>query len=67
MDDIKLKKAASKRLRRAFKIANIQCVNALPSANTIASWIEDIHTYFEPRIKEEIQQAKSKISISFDG
>ena len=38
MDNIKHRKAASTRLRRAFKIANIQAVNALPQYNgTIAS------------------------------
>ena len=38
MDDIKLKKAASYRLRRAFRIANVQSINALPqSLRTIAT------------------------------
>jgi hypothetical protein len=67
MDDIKLRKAASKRLRCAFAIANVQCVNALSkSSTTIATWIEDIHTYFEPTIIEEIKNARSRVSISFN-
>jgi hypothetical protein len=68
MDDVKLRKAASKRLRRAFRIANKQCINALPrSSTTTASWIEEMYTYFEPVVIEELKQARSKISISFDG
>ncbi len=68
MDDVKLRKAASPRLRRAFKIANKHAANALPkSSSTLATWVEDMHRYFEPTIIEEIQTARSKISISFDG
>jgi hypothetical protein len=68
MDDIKLRKAASKRLRRAFKIANIQCANAFPKLSlTIASWIKEMYIYFEPTIIAEIREARSKILISFDG
>lgn len=55
MDDIKLKKAASKRLRHTFRTANTQCVKALPSANIPTSWISDMYIYFEPTIKEEIK------------
>jgi hypothetical protein len=68
MDNIKHRKAASTRLRRAFKIANMQAVNALPQHNsTIASWIHEMFEYFEPEIQEEIKTAKSKIHVSFDG
>jgi hypothetical protein len=68
MDDIKLRKAALIRLCCAFKIANKQCVNALPKSYlTIATWIEEIYIYFELTIKEEIKQVRLKILISFDG
>ena len=56
MDDIKLKKAALYRLRRAFRIVNAQSINALlRSPCTIATWIEDMHIYFEPMIIKEIK------------
>lgn len=68
MDNVKHRKAASARLKRAFKIANMQCVAALPEySGTIASWIHEIFAYFEPDIQEEIRTAKSKIHVSFDG
>jgi hypothetical protein len=67
-DNIKHKKAASPRLLRAFKIANIQAVNSIPtSSTTVATWIHEMFDYFEPEVIEEIQGAKSKIHISFDG
>lgn len=67
-DDIKQRKASSPRLLRLFKIANMQAVKALPeSPSTAATWIHKMFEYFEPQIIEEISQAKSYISISFDG
>lgn len=51
IDDIKLQKAALYRLHRAFRIANAQCVNALPRSHvTLTTWIQEMHTYFEPTI-----------------
>ena len=68
LDDIKHRKACSNRLRRAFKIANLNASKALPaSPSTIASWIHEMHAHFEPEIIEEIRTARSRISISFDG
>jgi len=68
MDGIKHCKASSKRLLRAFQIANMQAANAIPtSRTTVATWIHDMFTHFEPEVIEEIRHAKSKISISFDG
>jgi hypothetical protein len=68
LDDVKYRKACSNRLRRAFKIANLEAAKALPTSHpTIAKWVHDMHTYFEPFIIEEIATAKSRISISFDG
>ncbi len=68
MDNIKLRKACSVRLKRAFKIANLQAANAIPSSHRIAgSWIEQMFTYFEPEVQEEVRTAKSRIYISFDG
>lgn len=68
MDNVKIRKATSKRLKRAFKIANQQAANALPaSGNTINTWIQDMFQYFEPEIINEVQYAKSKIHVSFDG
>ena len=68
LDGIKHRKAASFRLRRAFKIANMQAVDALPaSPSTVASWIHEMFKHFEPQVIEEIRTAKSRISISFDG
>jgi hypothetical protein len=67
MDNVKHRKAASARLKRAFKIANMQCVKALPEYHgSVASWIHEIFEYFEPEIKEEIRTALSKIHVSFD-
>jgi hypothetical protein len=68
MDNIKARKAVSPRLRRAFKIANMQAANALPlHNNTVESWIDEMFHHFEPDIKEEIRTAKSRIHCSFDG
>jgi hypothetical protein len=68
MDNIKHRKASSKRLLRAFQIANIQAANAFPtSGTTVATWIHDMFTYFEPIVIEEVHNTKSKVSISFDG
>jgi len=67
MDGIKYRKASSKRLLRAFQIANMQAVNAIPTSRTIvATWIYDMFTHFELEVIEEIRHAKSKISILFD-
>jgi hypothetical protein len=68
MDNIKYRKAASKRLQRAFRITNAEASKALPTLPSIvAAWIHDIFVYFEPKIIEEIRTAKSRITISFDG
>jgi hypothetical protein len=68
MDNIKHKKAASIRLRRAFKIANMQAAKAIPEYHkTVGSWIDEMFKYFEPYIQEEIHTAKSRIYISFNG
>jgi hypothetical protein len=68
MDNIKSRKAASPRLKRAFKIANMQAANALPSShNTTESWIDEMFYHFESEIKEEIKTAKSRIYCTFDG
>jgi hypothetical protein len=67
LDGIKHRKAASIRLRRLFKIANKQAVEALPDFHgTVGSWIHDMFAHFEPQIIEEIANAKSRITISFD-
>jgi hypothetical protein len=43
MDNVKYRKATSKRLKRAFKIANIQAYNAIPaSGSTLNTWIKDM-------------------------
>lgn len=68
MDGVKHRKAASIRLKRAFRIANMQAANAIPVHNdTVATWIHDMFVYFEPQIIEEIRTAKSCIHVSFDG
>lgn len=67
MDVIKATKAASMRLERVFQTANQQAVNAFPSTHkTISNWVHEMFQYFEPQVIEEIKQAKSRISISFD-
>ena len=68
MDNVKARKACSVRLKRAFKIANMQAADALPTySGTTASWIEQMFRYFEPEIQEEVRTAKSRIHVSFDG
>jgi len=68
LDDVKARKAASKHLKRMFRIANHEVINALPdSDSTVASWIEDMFQYFEPEVIAEVQTAQSRISITFDG
>jgi hypothetical protein len=68
MDNVKIRKALSKRLKRAFKIANQQAADSIPvSGNTINSWIKSMFNYFEPKIQEEVRTAKSRIHVSFDG
>jgi len=67
LDNIKHRKAASVRLKRAFRIANQQAADYLPEHPTVASWIHDMFEHFEPDIIEEIAKARSRISISFDG
>jgi hypothetical protein len=45
----------------------MQAADTIPSSGiTITTWIHDIFTYFEPEIIEEIQNTKSRISITFD-
>jgi hypothetical protein len=67
-DGIKHRKAASIRLRRCFKIANHQAVDALPKSHiTVASWIDRLFEDFEPEIIEEVRTARSRIHVSFDG
>jgi hypothetical protein len=67
-DNVKYRAAASIRLKRVFKIANMQSLEAIPkSKGLVASWIHDLYQHFEPYIIKEIRTAKSKISVSFDG
>jgi hypothetical protein len=67
IDNIKSYKAASPRLKRAFKITNMQATNALTSSHNITeSWINEIFYHFEPEIKEEIKTAKSRIHYTFN-
>ena len=68
MDNIKIRKAVSQRLRRAFKIANGQACKAIPkSDHTINAWITEMFLSFEPHLIEEIKNARSRIHITFDG
>jgi hypothetical protein len=68
LDNIKIRKATSRRLRRAFKIANNEACKAIPlSDKTVNSWITDMFLYFEPELIAEIKGALSRIHISFDG
>jgi hypothetical protein len=67
-DNIKHRKATSIRLKRCFKIANIEAINAFPdSHSTVETWIHDLFRHMEPQILEELRNAKSKITITFDG
>ena len=68
MDGIKHRKALLKQLLRTFKITNIQAANAFLTASiTIGTWIHEMFKYFEPEVIKEVRNAKSRISISFDG
>jgi hypothetical protein len=68
MDNVKARKACSVRLKRAFKIANIQASDAIPvSGGTSATWISAMFKHFELEVQEEIRTAKSRIYISFNG
>jgi hypothetical protein len=67
LDNVKHRKAASKRLKRVFKIANIQAASSIPHHSSIANWIHELFEHFEPDIINEIANARSKISITFDG
>ena len=67
LDNVKHRKAASKRLKRAFKIANIQAASSIPGHAIISEWIHELFAHFEPVIIREIANARSKISITFDG
>jgi hypothetical protein len=67
LDNVKHRKAASKRLKRAFKIANIQAASSIPHHSTVADWIHELFEHFEPDIINEIANARSKVSITFDG
>ena len=67
-DNVKHRKAASKRLKRCFIIANKDAANAIPdSYSTVKNWIYKLFVYFEPQIIEEIRSAKSRITVTFDG
>jgi hypothetical protein len=67
MDDVKHRKAASKRLKRCFKIANMQAAESLPANKTVGNWIHEMFEHFEPDIIQEVAAACSAISITFDG
>jgi hypothetical protein len=68
LDDVKARKAASKHLKRMFRIANEEVINALPdAASTVGVWIKEMFEHFEPELIAEVATAKSKISFSFDG
>jgi hypothetical protein len=67
LDNVKHRKAASKRLKRAFKIANLQAASSLPSHTTIGNWIHELFEHFEPIIIREIANARSKVSVTFNG
>jgi hypothetical protein len=67
LDNVKHRKAASKRLKRAFKIANMHAASSIPSSLSIVTWIHELFEHFEPVVIHEIANARSKISITFDG
>ena len=67
LDNVKHRKAVSKRLKRAFKIANIQAASSIPGHAIISEWIHELFAHFEPVVIREIANARSKISITFDG
>jgi hypothetical protein len=67
LDNVKHRKAASKRLKRAFKIANMQAASSLLVNSTIGVWVHKLFEHFEPIVICEIANVRSKISITFDG
>jgi hypothetical protein len=68
LNNIKHRKVTSGRLAEVIKIANLQAVRAMPSSSsTLAVWIHNMFSHFEPQIITEIRTTKSRISISFDG
>jgi hypothetical protein len=67
LDNVKHRKAVSKRLQRAFKIANIQAASSLPDRITVTRWIYELFEHFEPVVIQEIANARSKVSVTFDG
>jgi hypothetical protein len=67
LDDVKHKKAASKRLKRCFRIANTQAADNIPVGNTVGNWVHDLFDHFEPEIIKEVASARSAISVTFDG
>ena len=67
MDNVKYRKVILKRLNRAFKITNLQATSSLPSHIIIGNWIYKLFEYFEPIIIREIANARSKVSVTFDG
>ena len=66
MDNVKYRKAALKRLRRAFKITNIQATSSLPGRTTVTRWIHELFEYFEPVVIHEIINTRSKVSVTFN-
>jgi hypothetical protein len=67
LDNVKHRKAASKRLKQAFKIANIQALSSIPTRPTVTTWIHELFEHFEPVVIREIANTRSKILITFDG
>jgi hypothetical protein len=67
LDNVKHRKAASIRLKHVFKIVNNQAADNLLENSTIAEWIHEMFEYFKPEVIDEIANAQSYISISFDG
>lgn len=46
----------------------MEATKAFPdSPTTVANWIHELFVFFEPQIIEELRNAKSKITITFDG
>jgi hypothetical protein len=67
LDNVKYRKVVSKRLKWIFKITNIQVASSIPGVIIVIEWIHELFAYFEPIIICEIANARSKISITFDG
>ena len=67
LDNVKHYKVVLKRLKRAFNIINIQALSSISSHMTLNTWIHELFEHFEPIVIREIANARSKISISFDG